>query len=84
MKKGNIRFTQVIGSKLWYCESLIVTLLQSMITESQSKTEEEWKMHREGENHCVVDIPILNFLILDIYLFSNNNASMLAFACQIY
>ena len=55
-----------------------------MITESQSETEEGWKMHREGENHCVVDIPILNVLILDIYFFSNNNASMLAFACQIY
>lgn len=38
-----------------------------MITESQTEVEEGWKMHREGENCCVVYIPVLNFLILDIY-----------------
>lgn len=52
-----------------------------MMIESQTKIEKSWKVHREGENYCVVDIPILNFLILDIYLVSIND--MLAFGCQI-
>ena len=55
-----------------------------MTTESQSEIEDGWKMHREDEKSLCCGIPILNFLILDIYFFSNNNASMLAFACQIY
>lgn len=38
-----------------------------MITDHQTEIEEGLKMHRAGVNYCVVDIPILNFLILDIF-----------------
>lgn len=55
-----------------------------MITESQAKIEKSWKVHREGENYCVLDILILHFLVLDFYFLSNNNTSMLAFGCQFY
>lgn len=53
-----------------------------MVTESKTKIEKAWKVHREGENYFVVDIPILNFLILDFYFLSNNNTSMLALVAK--
>lgn len=42
-----------------------------MITDSPTKIKKTWQVHREGENYCVVDILILNFLILHIYFLGN-------------
>lgn len=42
-----------------------------MIIESQTKIEEAWKVQIEGENYCVVHIPLLNFLILENLFFQH-------------